>query len=101
MKTNSFSLFSNKGQSAVEYILLTGVIVALVAAVFRSPRFKNLFDKDGTFYQAMGKQIGHSYRNALFVRQNPLNYSASPHHPSFYNSSTNESRFFVTEGAYP
>ncbi len=98
----SFRILNNRGQSAVEYILLMVVLISLSLSVFNSRYFKDFFDEDGAFFETIATQIENSYRNALFVEQNNLDYN-SPH-PSFYDANAGGgggSRFFVGKNAYP
>ena len=79
-------LKNNKGQSVIEYVLLMAVVMALAFGVFNSQYFKDFFDSEGTFFSVLATRIQHTYRNALYVEENDLDYN-SPH-PSFYNSDT-------------
>ncbi len=100
MEFRILNFFKNsQGQSVVEYILLMVVLMSLAFGVFNSRYFKDFFDEDSTFFSVLSIRIEHSYRNALFVEDNNLDYN-SPH-PSFHNSDSGGSRFFVSKDVYP
>lgn len=91
-----------RGQSTVEYILLLAVVVSLVSTVINSSYFKRFFGENSSFFVSLANSMERNYRYAGKV---PLGEGISEDpvrdHPSFINTETSTSRFFITIGAYP
>lgn len=83
-----------KGQSAVEYILLLAVVVALTMGVFKSKAFQDFFGDDSAFFAELARGIESNYRYGL-----TLDDTSDNPHPGFYVSGG--SRFFSGRNAYP
>jgi hypothetical protein len=99
---NFFSLKS-EGQSTVEYILLTAVIVALMTTIFNSARFKDFLGKNGAFARAIKEETQWNYRHGFAGRQpSPviIRYPAGTH-PTYYNAARGNSHFFGPRDKYP
>lgn len=56
---------TQKGQSLVEYILLTAIVSVLVSVVFKSQKFQEIFGENGRFSNTFRRQMEYSYRHAL------------------------------------
>jgi len=95
-----FSILNEKGQSAVEYILLIAVSISLVFMVFNSDTFKDVFGDKGKFAKVFRSEIEYSYRHALGGRKlySTPSYT-SPSHDSYKRGS--ETRFFGAKDRYP
>ena len=96
-------LKKNNGQSAVEYILLLAVISSLMFTIFRSERFKQLFQGQSGLFANIRQGMMYSYRYGLDIR-----YNNSPDMNFQYGSNAHDtytkggaSRFFSSKGAYP
>lgn len=85
-----------KGQSAVEYILLITIVSFLISLVFKSDEFKNLFGKNGKFSDVFKRELEYSYRHGLGGRT-PF---TTPNYGSSIHDSYND-RFFGPTDAYP
>ena len=100
MGMDGFKYFQNnltdqRGQTAVEYILLVAVIAGLVFTVLKSDEFKAIFGKEGKFGTVFRSEVEYSYRHARGGRGF---YSA----PDYSNSHDSYSgRFFSAKDAYP
>ncbi len=88
---------NQKGQSAVEYILLFAMVSFIVLTIFQSKVIQDFMSEDGTFIQAMKGDMEFMYRHALPGRdqlgqgQNQINYSANTN-PSYHDGQS--TRFF-------
>ncbi len=97
-------LFNQKGQSAVEYILLYAVITSILLAVYNSDVMKNFMSQDGEFIKAMKAEIEFGYRHGLPGRdvlgegKNQINYNSNAHQ-SFHDGTS--TRFFGPIAKYP
>lgn len=100
-------LRSNRGQSAVEYILLLAVISSLGYTFYNNKKFKDLIKgKDGMF-ATMKKGMSYSYRYGLelksdtpFDEKRDFDYQTNKH-DTYLNPNENKSRFFSGTGPYP
>ncbi|MBT4790631.1 MAG: class III signal peptide-containing protein [Halobacteriovoraceae bacterium] len=91
-----FYKLNQKGQSAVEYILLIAVVVSIVTFVFKTEAFKGLFGDNGQFADVYKRELEYSFRHALGDRKpfRTPNYRSGQH--DSYNG-----RFFGSKDAYP
>jgi len=93
---------NEKGQTVVEYIFLTAVVVSLAVAVFNSPVFKRFLGKDSEFFVALRKVFMVSYRHSLY--ESSINPSTNPEedysgtHKSYVGDSS--TRFFTPTNPY-
>jgi len=93
---------NEKGQTVVEYIFLTAVVVSLAVAVFNSPVFKRFLGKDSEFFVALRKVFMVSYRHSLY--ESTINPSTNPEedysgtHKSYVGD--NSTRFFTPTNPY-
>jgi len=87
---------NQKGQSAVEYILLFAVVISLASFVFKSDAFTSLFGENGKFADVYKRELEYSYRHGLAgrVRFTTPDYQTGTH--DSYNG-----RFFGSKNAYP
>jgi hypothetical protein len=92
------------GQTVVEYILLLAVSVSLVVTIFRSQAFKSLFGTQGSVGKLYKQESEWGYRHAFTVGktpgEQPIPYPSAEQHPSYYNFSVSESRFFGPSDPY-
>lgn len=88
---------NQKGQTAIEYILLLSVMSVLVFSVFNSQIFQNNFGKNGKILQAYKKQFEFAYRNGFPYDGGTYNYETL--HPTY--SDGNGTRFFIPKLPYP
>lgn len=87
-------LLGQKGQSAIEYILLLGVIFALGIGIIRSAYFEDFIGQDSRIFAKLERSIEFTYRHALFGESGDR---ADPNrHESYYNNQKNETRFFTS-----
>jgi Flp pilus assembly pilin Flp len=97
-KKNTF-LNNQKGQSAVEYILLIAVIAALINTVFTSDAFKRIFGDEGTFAKVYKQELEYSYRHALRGKKEFVIPDYKEPHDSYFDGSA--TRFFSAKEPYP
>lgn len=91
---------NKKGQGTVEYILLLALISSLVFVVFKSSKFKTLFQSDAGVFSTMRKGMAYTYRygreykdTAEYDTAMSFEYS-NAQHPLYFNKQSNASRFF-------
>lgn len=97
---------SKKGQSAVEYILLLGVISALGVTIINNKRFKDFIAGQDGLFAIMKKGMAYSY---CYGRENDstdvdqkLNFDyKSKNHDTYYNSTGGHTHFFTNKAKYP
>ena len=93
---------NERGQTVVEYIFLTAVVVSLAVAVFNSPVFKRFLGKDSEFFTALRKVFMVSYRHGLY--ESNINPTVNPEedysgvHRSYVGD--NSTRFFTPMAPY-
>ena len=93
---------NERGQTVVEYIFLTAVVVSLAVAVFNSPVFKRFLGKDSEFFTALRKVFMVSYRHGLY--ESNINPTVNPEedysgvHRSYFGD--NSTRFFTPTAPY-
>ena len=93
---------NERGQTVVEYIFLTAVVVSLAVAVFNSPVFKRFLGKDSEFFTALRKVFMVSYRHGLY--ESNINPTVNPEedysgvHRSYVGD--NSTRFFTPTAPY-
>jgi uncharacterized protein (UPF0333 family) len=97
---------NQKGQAAVEYIMLTLLVVTIAISVFNSSYFKDFFGDNGTLADAFQKEMEYSYRNGDYGQINfnsagNLDTYTDTRHPLYFNSSKSMSRFFGPKEIYP
>jgi hypothetical protein len=93
------NILNNRGQTAVEYILLIAVIMTVGLSVFKSSYFVGFFGEDGTFVKTYTTQFEYSYRNGVGGRDKNQQQYSSPDHPSY--RSQGNTRFFGALNTYP
>ncbi len=91
------------GQTMVEYLLLSLVIVTIIYGVIKSDVFRNVVDIDGGVMEGLYRRMRYSYRHALpgNKKMNPRTDYNSTKHDSYLNPQTNFSRFFAPNAGYP
>jgi Flp pilus assembly pilin Flp len=97
-------LKNQKGQTAVEYILLLAVSTSLVMTLYRSQLFQKFFGPNGQLGQKIKVQTEFGYRHAYYdpnITNEPALYEQAADHPSYYDSSLGEGRFFGPKDLYP
>ena len=87
---------NERGQSAVEYILLFAVVALLVNFVISSDPFTGLFGKEGKFGDVYKRELEYTYRHGVNGSEaySPPNYSSEVH--DSYGG-----RFFGSKETYP
>ncbi|MFZ8999718.1 MAG: hypothetical protein ACO20H_00310 [Bacteriovoracaceae bacterium] len=90
-------ILSEKGQSAVEYILLLAVVMSLVMVVFRNQTFQHYMGPDSPYFQTLRKYIEHSYRygSPVVTGLSPLDSNGYSDQHTSYLSESGQSRFFT------
>lgn len=97
-----FFILNENGQSTVEYILLMVVVVAMISTVFNSSYFKQFFGSNSAFFTTLGAAIERNYRYASKINaESTIGEDPEQNHPSFINTETSSSRFFITKDPYP
>ncbi len=96
--------FKNKGQSAVEYILLMAVIVTLVYTVLNNPMFKQVMGPESVMFKKFRLTMEYSYSYGNWG-QGVVNtqYLSGGIHPLYspLDATGAESRFFGPKESYP
>ena len=105
LKYKKNSVLNNKGQSAVEYILLISMATALVYSVLTSRKFKELFGKESNFLEKIRGNLEYSYRHTHPPRvggggADNFNYTRRSH-KSYYNQEKGVTRFYGLVEKYP
>jgi len=97
-----FPFKGDKGQTVVEYIFLTAVIVSLAVAIFNSPVFKKFLGKDSEFFVVLRKIFTVSYRHGLYegsiIPKSDPAEDYNGEHKSYVGDNT--TRFFTPTGPY-
>jgi len=96
MPLSKVKVKKEKGQTAVEYILLLAVIVVLVQSIYNNQLFKKVFSAESPFFQVFKNQSKINYTHALM----PSSSSQGQPHPSYVNEK-GQSRFFLPLTPYP
>ena len=97
-------LRNQKGQTVVEYILLMAVSVSLIITFINSDIYKRIFGSGGSLGTMIKEQNQFAYRHAYVKRDTPDIPRENPEgrdHPSYYNQTSGETRFFGPKLAYP
>ncbi len=91
------------GQTFIEYLLLTLVLVSVIFGIVRSDLFRDIVDYDGELMQGFYKRMRYSYRHALPGNKKvpKVPTYTSPTHDSYFNEETGQSRFFAPNQGYP
>lgn len=94
-----------QGQTVVEYILLLAVAMSLVVTFYRSQTFQSLFGEQGSMgllYKWEGEWgYRHAFTKGKTQGETNQPYSSAELHPSYYNASAGETRFFGPSDPYP
>ncbi len=86
---------SQRGQSAVEYILLLAVVASVAFAVLNSDLFKKLIGENSSVFKTAKSYMEYSYRHGLAGFESSDSYMKGGTHETYY---TNENtRFFIVE----
>ena len=98
-KTFNHHVKNERGQTAVEYILLIAVVTFLVASVINSRFFQSIFGREGRLASMIKNEMEYSYRHAIRGRR-PF---ASPDYRGMHDSYQRgrETRFFGAKEKYP
>lgn len=92
---------NNKGQSAVEYILLLAVISTLGFSFYNSQRFKDFMGGNAGFFEEMKKGMEYSYRYGREYRKSVDHETAmgfeynGKEHDTYFDRVEGSSRFFA------
>lgn len=98
-RSNRF--LNDKGQTAVEYIMLIAVVITLVSFVFKSKIFKDYFGEEGQFAEVFRTQFEYTYRHGLNGRKAHQDFNYSNYNHETFASPGGGSRFFGHNEAYP
>ena len=99
-----FHLGNNKGQSALEYILLLAVVVSIGTTLFKSKIFTDFMGPNSVFFETLRTRYEYTYRYGAPPTgiEDPSEGNAyATKHESYFNGSVNETRFFTPVGTYP
>jgi Flp pilus assembly pilin Flp len=94
-------LKSNKGQSAVEYILLLALIASITFAVTKNRNFQAFIKGDSGLFSTMRKGMSYTYRYGREYIEGSEAEAAmsfeydSPNHELYLNKKENQSRFIM------
>jgi len=97
MEFKKQSILNEKGQSAVEYLLLLVVVTSLSYAVFKNPKFKEFFGQDSSFFAAMRDRMQYSYRHGLVGFEDNSSYTGI--HDTYATGGS--TRFIAPVARYP
>jgi hypothetical protein len=92
---------SQKGQTFVEYILLTAVVIGLFSFFLKLPFMADLMSSESQFSKGLFRSMQYCYRHAIYgevVETYPTTYQ-SPNHASY--TSGGDTRFFGPADPYP
>ena len=101
---------NRRGQSTIEYLLLTAAVMFLVYSVYNSNLFRETFLGDGEMMALIKQKMELHYRHAsgnISSLSESINNSTTKYdnyqgnHESYFNKGTNESRFFISTQPYP
>lgn len=95
---------NEKGQTMVEYMLLLAVSIGLVMTFANSEFFKRNFGSEGALAKKIKLEYEFGYRHA-YLTNNAGDISRDPssaqEHPSYYQTSGSDTRFFGPQDIYP
>jgi len=74
---------NNIGQTTIEYLFLTLVVVLIAYMILKHPRWQELVGADGSFRQAMMNYVQASYRHGYVPANDNRNYDRG--HQSYVN----------------
>ena len=95
-------LHSEEGQTLVEYILLLAVAMSLMMTFYNSQMFRRLFGNQGALGKKIKAESEFSYRHAFMGGTDvPRGTRDGATHPSYYDESKGETRFFGPKNTYP
>lgn len=101
---NHFFLDDNKGQSALEYILLMAVLVSIGTTLFRSKVFTDFMGPNSVFFETLRTRYEFTYRygSPPTGLEDPTEGNAyANRHETYYNGGLSQTRFFTPVGTYP
>ena len=101
MEKQRRNILNSKGQTMVEYVLLLSVILTLIAAVFKSDAFQNLWGPESEVFKALRERTEFTYRHGLIIEDisgDKTDNTYSGTHETYYDG---QSRFFVPRENYP
>lgn len=95
---------NQRGQTAVEYILLLAVSISLILTFYNSEAFRRLFGSNGTFGVKIKKESEFAYRHA-YLRGKPADdvpreNKDGANHPSYHDVAKGGTRFFGPKDTY-
>ncbi|MDA9189752.1 hypothetical protein N9O57_02100 [bacterium] len=98
---------NEKGQSTIEYVLMTFVIATFIVTIFKSAPFQRLFGTESEFFAAMRRYIEYSYQHGSGSKKT-TNYTYtddSLEHGTYVNEAPKKgskaTRFFIPIEKYP
>ena len=106
---SSWILRNKKGQAAIEYILLLGVMAAIWFAIYNNRQFKDFISGSGGLMAHIKSGIKYSYRYGRSYTTSSVpdvdgamafEYQTKDH-DTYYSNSGGESRFFSGKNKYP
>ncbi|ATH06543.1 hypothetical protein BIY24_00870 [Halobacteriovorax marinus] len=95
-------LLEERGQSAVEYIMLLAVISLITFSIVNSNKFKDFMGEDSGFFAGLRSQLEYSYRHGYLnseADRSDDNYSGP--HETYYDIDDGRTRFFTGGEQYP
>ena len=103
MGNRHIQLLGQRGQSTVEYLLLTAVVISIAYTIINSQRFRDLLGNEGRFVRDMRAETEWNYRHGLRGRATgPVQVRYPPGlHPTYYNSGRGASHFIAPVDPYP
>ena len=104
LQVKNLLLKNQRGQSAVEYILLLLVVTVLGYSVIKSDAFKKFFGKDSVFFETIALQIQYSYRHGRLGTREQMEsdqYTYNGKHDTYKLNDEERSRFFLPLEEYP
>ena len=103
---NIIFLRNDKGQSAVEYILLIAVLSSIGYSFYNNKRFKEFMGGEKGFFVALRKGMEYSYRYGRplddevdYDKAMEFSYQ-SKEHDLYYSKKDNRTHFFTGTNAY-
>lgn len=96
---------AQRGQSVVEYMLLTSVVLLMVLAAMNAVRASGFLGQDSDFFALMRGRFIYTYQHARDGvdedAPNLVDYNNPASHPSYYSAQGGRTRFFTGTEEYP
>ena len=93
---------NNKGQTAVEYILMMAVIASIILTIVTSDAFRSLFGEDSRVFLTFKNYIEHTYRHSFNGEGDATGTYGdfSGFHDSYTQDGGGDTRFFLVKEPY-